>query len=471
MKNKLPQRAQQLLMLNLIFISLTAKAEVLNLADYLDQVKEKNQTYQAASKSIDGAHGYADEYKLLTAPVGFAQVQSYDDKKPNPLIRAPGSGSDSLSFGVQQQTDFGLSGKLSYTFDSMDYRGLVPKYYEGRPSLDLTQSLWRNGFGAEVQAQKQALAAASEAKSASEQFRMKTVLLEAESSYWRLALARETRNVAHEALIRAEKIFAWNANRSKLGLGDRADMLQAEAALQARKIDLRSAEDEVAASARAFNSSRGIASEDVADSLEPIQTERFKAIQEPVRVAVREDLKAAQAQARALQANAELSREKYRPTLDAYGSFALNGNSNEGNQAIRDSFELNRTMVVGLKFSSPLDFGLLNSAREGYALEKVAADYNLQRKTFEQERDWSDLTKRFSQAKARLQMATELEKIQKDKLAYERDRHSRGRTTTYQILIFELDFEQAQLARIRTLAELLQINAQMKLYGVSYESR
>ena len=38
-----------------------------------------------------------------------------------------------------------------------------------------------------------------------------------------------------------------------------------------------------------------------------------------------------------------------------------------------------------------------------------------------------------------------------------------------QVIQFENDFEQTQFARIRSLAELLNLNAQMKLYGVAYE--
>jgi outer membrane protein TolC len=127
--------------------------------------------------------------------------------------------------------------------------------------------------------------------------------------------------------------------------------------------------------------------------------------------------------------------------------------------------------MIGLRATIPLDLGTLKRAREGHAAEAQGADWTYQRKAFEEERDWADLTAKFTQAKERLKLAVDLEKVQHEKLTYERDRQQRGRSTLQQVLIYETDFEQAQLGRIRTLADLLQLGAQMKLYGVSYESR
>jgi outer membrane protein TolC len=64
-----------------------------------------------------------------------------------------------------------------------------------------------------------------------------------------------------------------------------------------------------------------------------------------------------------------------------------------------------------------------------------------------------------------LDLYERLEKTQLNKLEHERIRRSQGRTTTQQVLNFELDYEQAQLSRLRAMSEMLQLIAQMKLYG------
>ena len=87
------------------------------------------------------------------------------------------------------------------------------------------------------------------------------------------------------------------------------------------------------------------------------------------------------------------------------------------------------------------------------------------KKRFDQETAWHDLKDRYQQHLEMLGLYEKLEKIQLSKLEHERRRRSQGRTTTQQVLYFELDYEQAQLSRLRAMSEMLQLIAQMKLYG------
>ena len=76
-----------------------------------------------------------------------------------------------------------------------------------------------------------------------------------------------------------------------------------------------------------------------------------------------------------------------------------------------------------------------------------------------------DLLAQLTEGKRKLDLARKIETVQKNKLDLERDRHKRGRTTTYQVLLFEQDFASSQLSRIRAEAELLRILAQMKTFS------
>ena len=58
-----------------------------------------------------------------------------------------------------------------------------------------------------------------------------------------------------------------------------------------------------------------------------------------------------------------------------------------------------------------------------------------------------------------------MEKLQKEKMLNEQDRLKRGRSTTYQTLVFEQDYAQAQALRIRVQTEILAYHNQLKLYG------
>lgn len=51
-----------------------------------------------------------------------------------------------------------------------------------------------------------------------------------------------------------------------------------------------------------------------------------------------------------------------------------------------------------------------------------------------------------------------------EKLKYERDRLKQGRTSTYQILLFEQDYINAKLMRVQNASELITLLSQISLY-------
>ena len=87
------------------------------------------------------------------------------------------------------------------------------------------------------------------------------------------------------------------------------------------------------------------------------------------------------------------------------------------------------------------------------------------RKVFEQDREWKDLTQKFHDVKKRLLISQKMEAIQKEKWSYELDRHRQGRTTTYQVIMFEQDYTNAYSSRLRIEADLLRLFTQLKTFG------
>ncbi|MCM2280659.1 MAG: TolC family protein [Bdellovibrionaceae bacterium] len=445
-----------------------ASGPLLSIDDYLKSVREGNEAVQAAVQSSEAASLTASDASLLTSPQAFGSASSTSDERFNPQFRANKILNDNYQLGLQQQTTFGLGAKLYYSLSRTEVPGAFPTFHEARPTLELTQQLWRNGFGSETRAQIQAIKAGARARSESEAFRANSLILDAELAYWRLVLARETRRVQEEALERADRLVSWAGRRASSGLADRADSLQAQANQKARQLELRAAIDAERAAARTFNSARGVDQNDVSERLQPLTQDVIDRMQAPTSRASRGDIKAAQLQAQAAAANSKLGSEKGRASVEIFGQFATNGFDADRAEAIDQSFTTERpTTTIGVRFTVPLDFSAASRSRQGYEKEKLAADTIFKRKTFEEARDWQDVTQKFTEAKSRLGLYQELEQTQRAKLEYERARHNRGRSTTQQVLLYELDYEQAQFGRIRTLAELLQLNAQMKLYGTS----
>lgn len=478
MDGEIPMRLTGVLgvLFALLFVAKgSAAAEKMSLSGYLEQVKEKNHLYRSTQEKKEGAARKASEADLLTSPTFFSNATYRSDGKlPQlPLFTYDRLETHNFSLGVSQTTTFGLAAKLAYELDYLSYvnsslqataaaQGIPLTFYDARPVLELSQSLWQNGFGASTRAAGNLIRETSSSERYAAIAEADILLIEAEAAYWRLAFSREIVEIQKAALKHAQAIFDYVHQRDQRNLGDRADTLQAKALLQSRKLELKAAEDEAEIALNHFNTHRNT---EGAIELEAIDWDNLEQRRVPAAFTHRADVKAAEAHAKAVAANVTIQIEKYHPTLDLVGSLALNGRNAELGSALGNSYNSNRpTYAVGLRFALPLDISSLTTAREGALQMEKAAELAYRQKLAEQKTSFDELSTKIASAKERMRLVREIEDAQKTKLDYERVRLRQGRTTTYQILMFEQDFLQAELARTRTAAELLNLFAQMRLY-------
>lgn len=452
----------------------TQKAPELALDSYIGQVREGNSAFKGTELAAEGASLRADEYKLITRPTLVGDAGYRDDRTEtgNALLGDRQVGYN-YSLGIRQITDFGLAGTLSYKFGWASVpdanAGFVnPKsFYTGSPVLELNQSLWRNGFGRQTRAAKQLQSAQSLATKYGNSFAQKEMVSGAEATYWRLALAREAVELSKENLQRAERLRGWSSGRQRSGLGDRSDFLQAGTAYLARELELRAAVDEEKAASRAFNTMRGLDSDVVTENLMVFTGDVIDArMRLPERAGLRDDVRAAEQEARIAEAQANLGAEKNRPLVDVYASLAHNGRDSAKYPATKESLGNDHpNYAVGVKLEIPLDLGTMSDTVKGYKGEARAAQLTYDYRKFESERLWKDLSIGLQDSLARYKLAAEIEKASREKMDYERVRHGRGRTTTFQVIQFETDYATAQLNRIRTQFEILNQYAKLRTFA------
>ncbi len=449
-----------------MFWGFSSFAETLSLDEYLTEVKKQNEGAKGLQTSLEAKTDYKDEPGAMYKPQFSLDWHKLEDKKPNPLFHSQGYNTQQTSFSISQMTNFGLQLKLSYLVDDIENVGIAPQYTEARPSLEVSKNLIRNIFGQETRAQYALLDASNKAALYQNRYNLNVVLMGAEVNYWQMALARETVSLKKAAVDRAEKIYDWMSRRAKSGLSDSGDMLQAKAAFQGRKLELKISEDEERAAARNFNFSRGKnEGETVKETLVSLDSKLFSSLDKPKSRGIKADTLASEEQVKVLQANAEMSYQKNLPTLDAYGSYGYNGVDNNYSTAVKDSMKPDQpTTLIGVRFSSSLAFIGHGQIREGWKKEILAAETSHRQLQLSEENQWNDLVARLGDAEQRLKNYTELEAIQKDKLEWERKRHSQGRTTLMNVLLYDIDLQQAQLGRLSTIAAVLQLHAQMKLF-------
>lgn len=453
----------------------SAHAASLSVQDYLNQVRTQSPGYQASQSAQEGSKLTSLEGDNQYIPrLSMQASHMYDSREQIGITAGAKTTADNFSLGLEKQFDFGLKSKLSYSLLSNSTNGLSPlifsggalNYVQGQTQIDLEQPLWKNFLGKETRANATRDEAASLQVHYSERLNSKRLIAQAEASYFRLAIARDSVKLQEEVLDRAKKILDWSTKRVGNHLSDKSDMLQAKAAYQLRQIDLENGKNELRAASLAFNVLRNSTAESVNDQLMTIQTGEILKLTPPARAEKTDDVLAAEQGERLAVANNETSLQKVQPELSAFGTLAFNGVDNYLSPALSQSLSTNNPMyTVGLKFSMPLYVWETSDIRSGRVKQQLAAESNTRQKRLESDQTWADLSKKFEEARSRLKLAEELVNVQKEKLDYEKYRFNLGRTTTYQVLTFEQDYAQALITRLRIEQEIINYYSQMKVYA------
>ncbi len=474
---------QRLITASAFLAMASMSAHALTLESYLNEVREKNNAVKGLKLSTEAKALRRDEGSLFFKPSFFLTGEYLDDQRPTlaPAFQGTQTLRHSLRAGLSQNFRTGTKASLSYNYYKSQLNGvngtLVPnrQFFDVAPQLELTQSLWRNFLGSEFEASEKAQIAQVDAQRWNDQYLAKQVLINAENAYWRLYVAQTSLKVLEESLERAKKIRDWNANRVRNNLTDESDLVQAEANLQSREINLQDTKTEIDTALRDFNSIRQVEGEQI--NLEGTKGKDSSYILEatlPQKMKIREDVRAFLANKELALANAELGRQRNRPNLELYATYSMNGrDANSYGDAYDMAFSNTRPYsVYGIRFTMPLDISSLSDYKKAYAQEVTASELQFKRKQYEVDREYEILQERFANFKQRLKLTQKMVQIQERKLNVEKRRYNQGRTTTFQVLQFEQDFAETQLLKLRYERELITVYNQLKLFsGVEYEQQ
>lgn len=433
-------------------LAASAQAGTLSLEAYLDQVRQANPQLRS-QRSQDIAYSLAAKEPLVAySPQLKAQAQRVGDQR-EPMIAFSPEATYANGWGLGLSKLFGTG-----TYVGLDYAGgytdlVFPagSFVSASPSYDhsfgvtLSQPLWRNFMASEVEAARLQAEASAEAQRAGNRYAAQAVLFQARQTYLQLQATRQVTAIQAESLERNQKILEWTKSKYADNLADRVDVLQVEAALRQVDLGLRGAREAEAKLATQFNSLRGQAPgapvEDLGVLAEPASL--------PAAKAERPDIAAAQAALRASDAFVESVEQRFTPDVSVFASLAVTGRDPELGPAASEAFGgLHPNNVVGVKMTANLDFSLMKEVLAGAERAKGAGEAGLADKQAGYARDWADLRAQWDSLQQKLALARELEGVQREKAEREKVRYRDGRTTNFQVLRFEDDYN---LSRIQTL--------------------
>jgi len=463
---------------NLILISLLIgssfkmSANELKIKDFLKMVREKSETILIAQKNIGLLNFRKNEGEQIHGTQLFANTLMSIDKKETMNTQTQGDRTDYnlYSAGLMKQSSFGLKTKLSYNLSHTDIHNAssnflpLRNFHDSQIALEFNQPLLKNFLGAETNALKNLAAHDLNTKLIAENIKIKTILISAENLYWNLAGLKKLQLILKESLSRAQKIKAWANERFANGLGDKSDVLQADANVKFREFELKSTELDIEVLEKKMNKLINSNNEKF-DYLLSDLNEAGKLIL-PQRNGNRLDTQLAFEIELLKKENAELNYEKNRSSLDLYGTLALNGKDANRNNALEESTKTEKSsMAIGLKWVIPLDFITSSEVKKSYQLESMQAELVTKQKEFDENAEWSELNKKFLNAKEKYDLSLKITEAQKTKAIYERERLKKGRTVTFQVLNFEQDLAQSELLKVKNEIELYSLYAEAKLYN------
>ncbi len=467
----------------ILFFFGSGVSHALTLSEFLEQVRSTHKGMMGTKKQADATSDKMAEANLLFKPSLYAQgTTASDGKQSNPaMLRYDRVEAEKYSIGLAQQFSFGLQGKLYYQFGRTKYvnsslpgLGAPDNYYDVNPTLELSMPLWGNGFGRSSRAQQNLILFGNKAEEFASKAQLTVYEIEAENAYWSLVAKREITKTHERALSSAQGILNYLRKKSSMRLGEDSDVLQAEALVAARNLELRKSISEELAARKNFNAQRNLVSDEIPESLDPIPYLELSKLSAPIkRPSDRYDVLAAQAQTDAAAANAKLVEERNKPTFDVFGSYALNGRSYDStSDANSHLYGGDRgSQVIGIRLNVPLDLASSDRTRSGARLSEIAQREQFSFKQLSQEKDWVILGQMIQDSKESLELADKLVVAQKAKLNKEKERFRQGRATTYQVLLFEQDQSQAEVIRTQIAAQLLIFRSGIKAYETSFAGK
>lgn len=323
----------------------------------------------------------------------------------------------------------------------------------------------RNAFGSEIQSREKQILSNSKSNKLMQEYKNKSYLLEAENIFYQYQIAIESIEVQRESLKRANTIRDYTLKKYKQRLSEKTDYLQAKAIAKQRELDLQMAQSELRQLKYLvfnFMGEDSLTKNFLVEklSLDTINVEKLKNsnINRLDTASLKEAIEVQKAQN-------QINLEALKPDLNLKLGASFYGRNEDLNESVDGSFSSdNPVYTIGLSLSMPLDFSALKKAKSAYRRNIQVAQYEYERKVFEDKNNFSDLSLKINEGQSQLKTLKQLVEVQKEKYENEAKILKKGRSTTFQVLSFEQEYLSTQLRLIQLKSNIANLTTQRKLY-------
>jgi outer membrane protein TolC len=457
-----------------IFAQRSWSQSVLTVEQFLNLAVQETEDFQALDKSVKSL-----EYEIEARDLQLAtnlKLNAFDitDRKDS-FVNSINRDTSSRVYGVTLAKPFSTGTILSlgaeYELAKLDT--VNDKIYRADWEVSLAQDLWKNGFGRSVRLRRQGDQLELENRKLNLLLQRQQLVNTLENLYWDYAYIQKERIIRQENLKRGEQILNWTNKRLRVSAARDTDMLQAQALLSSRKLELADIER------------LAVSHKNQMDQLIPSLTnknwipdttelEKDRALPSllvgnnkdgnPVLISSL----ATKYKAQQLQVQAEADNDNLNPTLQLQLTHGQNGIRSDSQAAIDRASGNNKTDAnrIGLIFSMDLDLGLMGKSRESAQLAAQAAALTSKRLDRTSQLSWVDLKAEIQYLNNSLQLSRDLYSYQKKNIESERRYFQQGRNTIFEFINFEIVASDAELRFFKVLNQMRKTEANARLFTV-----
>ena len=456
------------IILLLIFTGVAANA--LTLDDYMHQVAKKNKLLASYDLSIEASNDRQEAGDLALSPLLTA---AYSETKDKSLPSAVADERDTAVTSLGLSKKFSTGTQLSLTANTFRYNYLLPVvpgtpgYSKGGVGLSLTQSLWKDFFGAATRLRHQRESSTNKFETLNVELKRRLAEIEYESDFWDYIVSIEDKKLKQSNYDRAKKLESWTANRVSNGISDDSDLLQVKALTARRELELAAVNDDLKSKEVKIRQNLDLSAAEAFPEFTANLTDARPYITE---LAKQKNIIKLDAYLNSLDADvkqtlAEEVNESLLPDLSVTGQYNTSSYDLDHSTMQNNLTKTDRPVTyVGVNFSwmfgSDAKSAQLSAARK----EALAAQYRAQQSKVAGEEAWTEYLRKYEIAKENVLTLERIAKLQSDRSKSEQQKFTKGRTITSNVVNAITDSAEAEVSYLRAKSGLRKLEAGTLLF-------
>ncbi len=459
-----------------LILAVAQSGAAMTLEEYLQTVQKKNRTLLSYEASQEAANSRYQQGDLDLSPYLKAGANYLDDKSltNSGLVSLTHNQVRSYNLGLEKKFSTGTTAAVTGTVTAVNAEGsfnnaaIVSETHQGTMGISLTQSLWKDFFGASTRLRHERERSQAQYEKTGYNLQAKQALIDAEAAFWDLLYMQQELQIRKASLERAKRIEGWVRNRASNGIGDRADVLNAQGLVASRELQLIGTQDDLKAAEVKFATQIEWPTNQPVPELQAnmnqVRPLKNFIAGEQGRV-VRLDTYLSILDAQVKQVQSREAEERVMPDLTLQGQYKTNGYDTTDSKAISKMTDKDYPVSsIGVNFSWALDWDSKNAVRNSAKQDALAAQLKKEKGLLDSETAWTEINRRHAEMSARISAAQNLSQVQTAKAAAERDKLSKGRSITSNVITAEQDAADAELNLTKMKAEQRKLESQSRLF-------